>query len=177
MEEPDQKARFEQLLLPHLDAAYNLARWLTRNEHDAKDVVQEAFLRAYRFFGKFHGENCRAWLLTIVRNTTYSWLQKNRKHELTTTVDDELHEIADPEPNPAMLLLKNADRQEMMRAIESLPLEFREALILRELEGMSYKEIAELSEVPIGTVMSRLARARRQLERVLTQQLHSELTR
>jgi len=169
LEEQDKQARFEELMMPHLDSAFNLARWLTRNEHDAQDVVQEAFLRAYRFFEGFHGANARAWLLSIVRNTAYTWLRKNRKHELTT-FDLETHDVEDTSPNAEVLLLKKADRQELMRAVEELPVEFRETLILRELEGMSYKEIAELAEVPIGTVMSRLARARKLLQRSLEQQ-------
>ena len=157
--------------MPHLDAAYNLARWLTRNEHDAQDVVQDAFLRAFKFFEGFRGGNSRSWLLSIVRNTTYSWLQKNRKQELATVFDEKIHDIEDTASNPEVLLLKNADRQEIMRAVEQLPVEFREVIVLRELEGMSYKEIAELSDVPIGTVMSRLARARKQLQQSLGQRL------
>src|SRR5437867_8425408 len=153
--------------MPHLDAAYNLARWLTRNEHDAQDVVQDACLRAFKFFNGFHGGNSRSWLLSIVRNTTYTWLQKNRRQELATVFDEEIHDIKDASSNPEVLLVKNADRQEIMKAIEQLPVEFREALILRELEGMSYKEIAEMADVPIGTVMSRLARARKHLQQSL----------
>ncbi|MEY2429236.1 MAG: hypothetical protein QOJ40_2121 [Verrucomicrobiota bacterium] len=157
--------------MPHLDAAYNLARWLTRNEHDAQDVVQDAFLRAFKFFGGFHGGNSRSWLLSIVRNTTYTWLQKNRKHELATVFDEGVHDIEDTSSSPEALLIKNSDRQEVMRALEQLPVEFREVMIFRELEGMSYKEIAEMAEVPIGTVMSRLARARKQLQQSLGQRL------
>src|SRR5439155_4819043 len=157
----------------HLDAAYNLARWLTRNEHDAQDVVQDAFLRAYKFFGGFRGGNSRSWLLSVVRNTTYTWLQKNRKEELATVFEEEKHDVEDVSSNPAVLLLKNSDHREIMRAVEELPVEFREVLILRELEGMSYKEIAELADVPIGTVMSRLARARKQLQQSLGQRLES----
>ena len=168
LEEQEQQARFEETIMPHLDAAYNLARWLTRNEHDAQDVVQDAFLRAFKFFGVFRGGNSRSWLLSIVRNTTYTWLQKNRKLELVTVSDEEIHEIEDTSSNPEVLLLKNSDRQEMMRAVEQLPVEFREALILRELEGLSYKEIAEMADVPIGTVMSRLARARKLLQQSLS---------
>ena len=155
-------------MLPHLDAAYNLARWLAGNDHDAQDVVQEAFLRAFKFFGGFHGGNSRSWLLSIVRNTAYTWLQKNRKHELATVFDEEVHDIEDTSSSPEALLLKNSDRQEIMRALEQLPVEFREVMIFRELEGMSYKEIAEMAEVPIGTVMSRLARARKQLQQSLS---------
>ena len=170
MEEQEKQARFEQAMMPHLDAAFNLARWLTRNEHDAQDVVQDAFLRAFKFFGGFHGGNARSWLLSIVRNTAYTWLQKNRKHELATVFDEKQHDIEDPAANPEVLLLKNADRNEIMKAVEELPAEFREVLILRELEGMSYKEIAEVADVPIGTVMSRLARARTQLQQSLRRQ-------
>ena len=167
MEEQDEQARFEKTIMPHLDAAYNLARWLTRNEHDAQDVVQDAFLRALKFFRSFRGENSRSWLLSIVRNTTYTWLQKNRKKELATVFDEELHDVEDPSSNPEALLLKNSDRGEIMQALEQLPVEFREIMVLRELEGMSYKEISEIAEIPIGTVMSRLARARRQLQQSL----------
>ena len=171
MEELDEQARFEETIMPHLDAAYNLARWLTRNEHDAQDVVQDAFLRAFKYFSGFHGGNSRSWLLSIVRNTTYTWLQKNRKQDLATVFDEKIHDIEDTAANPEALLLKNADHQEVMRAVEQLPVEFREVMVLRELEGMSYKEIAEMAEVPIGTVMSRLARARKQLQQALGQRL------
>ena len=157
--------------MPHLDAGYNLARWLTRNEHDAQDVAQDAFLRAFKFFGGFHGGNSRSWLLSIVRNTAYTWLQKNRRQEVATVFDEEVHDIEDTSSSPEALLLKNSDRQEIMRALEQLPVEFREVMIFRELEGMSYKEIAEMAEVPIGTVMSRLARARKQLQQALGQRL------
>jgi len=157
--------------MPHLDAAYNLARWLTRNEHDAEDVAQDAVLRAFKFFDGFRGGNSRAWLLSIVRNTAYTWLQKNRKHEIATVFSEEKHDVEDLASNPEVLLLKTADHQEIMRAVEQLPVEFREVIILRELEGMSYKEIAKLSDVPLGTVMSRLARARKQLQQSLGQRL------
>ena len=173
MEEQDKQARFEETIMPHLDAAYNLARWLTRNEHDAEDVAQDAVLRAFKFFGGFHGANSRSWLLSIVRNTAYTWLQKNRKHEIATVFDETTHDVEDPAANPEVLLLKNADRQEIMKAVEELPVEFREVMILRELEGMSYQEIADMTEVPVGTVMSRLARARKQLQQSLGQRLES----
>ena len=168
MHKDDQRARFEETIMPHLDAAYNLARWLTRNEHDAQDVVQEAFLRAFKFFGGFHGGNSRSWLLSIVRNTAYTWLQKNRKPELASVFDEEMHMVEDAASNPEVLVLRNADHQQLMTAIEQLPVEFREAIVLRELEGMSYKEIADMADVPIGTVMSRLARARKQLQQLLS---------
>ena len=171
LEEQNKQARFEETIMPHLDAAYNLARWLTRNEHDAEDVAQDAVLRAFKFFDGFRGGNSRAWLLSIVRNTAYTWLQKNRKHEIAAVFSEEKHDVEDLASNPEVLLLKTADHQEIMRAVEQLPVEFREVIILRELEGMSYKEIAEMSDVPLGTVMSRLARARKQLQRSLGQRL------
>ncbi len=163
--------------MPHLDAAFNLARWLTRNEHDAQDVVQDAFLRAFKFFEGFHGGNSRSWLLSIVRHTTYTWLQKNRRPELATVFDEEQHDVEDTASNPEVLLLKNADRQEIMKAVEELPVEFREAMILRELEGMSYGEIADMTDVPVGTVMSRLARARKRLQQSLGQRFQSGVSK
>jgi len=162
LEEPNKLARFEQAVLPHLDAAYNLARWLVRDDADAQDVVQEAALRAYRFFEGFRGGDGRAWLLTIVRNVCHTWLRKNRAHELATPFDEEAHGVADD--NPETLLMENADAQALKEALEELPAEFREALILREMEGLSYKEIAGVADVPVGTVMSRLARARKRLQ-------------
>ena len=158
---------FEEVALPHLGAAYNLARWLTRNETDAEDVVQEAYLRAFKHFGSFHGDDGRPWLLAIVRNTCYTWMQHNRSPELTIPFDDELHETESKDLNPEALLLQSADTQMVREAVEKLPVEFREALVLRELEGLSYKQIAEVADVPLGTVMSRLARARRRLQEML----------
>jgi len=148
--------------MPHLDAAYNLARWLAGNEHDAADIVQDACVRAFRFAGGFRGGNSRSWLLTIVRNTACSWLKKNRPQAIVSINDDELAEIEDT--NSAANSFHGADTAALRAALEELPLEFREALVLRELEGFSYKEIAEVADVPVGTVMSRLARARRQLQ-------------
>ena|ERR1043165_384076 len=153
--------------MPHLDAAYNLARWLTRNEHDAEDIVQDAFLRAFKFFETFRGGNSRSWLLSIVRNTAYTWLEKNRKHEIGTVADDEIENIQDEAPGPETVLLQDTGHKEIMSAIDKLPVEFREAIVLRELEDMSYKEIADMMNVPLGTVMSRLARGRRQLQETL----------
>ena len=153
-------ARFEHTLLPHLDAAHNLARWLTGNSEDARDVVQEAFLRALTFFDGFHGEDGRGWLLTIVRNSCYDWLRKNRR---LTEMLDEAGEV-DPAPGPEALQLRQAGQHQVREAIERLPAEYREVLVLRELEGMSYKQIASVTDVPMGTVMSRLARARKRLE-------------
>ena len=157
--------------MPHLDAAYNLARWLTHNEHDAQDVVQEACLRAFKFLDGFRGGNSRSWLLSIVRNTCYTWLQQNRKSDLLTSFEEEKHDLEDPAAVPDLLLLKGDDHQMIMEALEELPPEFREVLILRELEESSYKEIAAITQVPIGTVMSRLARARQQLEQHLVRGL------
>jgi RNA polymerase sigma-70 factor (ECF subfamily) len=135
---------------------------LTRNDHDAEDVVQEAYLRAYRFFDAYHGGDFRAWLLTIVRNTCYTWLQQNRKPFVL--LDEEMAELDAAKSNPETLLLRNIDATQLRQAIEELPLEFREAIVLRDLEGMSYKEIAAIACAPLGTVMSRLARARDRLQ-------------
>jgi RNA polymerase sigma-70 factor (ECF subfamily) len=167
LKEQDQQTRFEEIIMPHLDVAYNLARWLTRNEHDAEDIVQDAFLRAFKFFEGFRGGNSRSWLLSIVRNTAYTWLEKNRRHEIGTMSDESIESLPDEAPNPEALLLQETGHQEIMEAIAELPVEFREAIILRELEEMSYKEIADVMSVPLGTVMSRLARARRQLQESL----------
>jgi RNA polymerase sigma-70 factor (ECF subfamily) len=167
LKEQEHQTHFEEIIMPHLDAAYNLARWLTRNEHDAQDVVQDAFLRAFKFFESFRGGNSRSWLLSIVRNTAYTWFEKNRRHEIGTISDEAIENIQDEAPNPEAYLLQHTGHQEIMNAIAELPLEFREAIILRELEEMSYKEIADVMNVPLGTVMSRLARARRQLQESL----------
>ena len=154
-------------MLPHLDAAYNLARWLAGNDHDAQDVAQEASLRAFKYFGSFRGENARAWLLSIVRNSFHTWLRKNRPNEKVVEINDEVLDIEDGSANAEAVNPNFADADVVRRAIAELPLEFREIVILREMEGFSYKEIAELAEVPIGTVMSRLARARKFLQKSL----------
>jgi len=168
-------ASFEKAILPHLDAAYNLARWLTRNDADAEDVVQEAYLRAFKFFGGFHGEGGRTWLLAIVRNTTYTWMQRNRSPELNMPLDDELHEVKSNDLNPEGLLLQKADAQMLRQAMEELPIEFREVLVLRELDEMSYKQIAAVADLPLGTVMSRLARARKRLQQILASHAQTEV--
>ncbi len=160
--------RFERCILPHLDAAYNLARWLTRNAHDAEDVVQEACLRAYQFFGGFRGADGRAWLLAVVRNTCYTWLERNRPREPLTPFDETKHTGADLPAGPQELAQRGEDRERLRRAIEGLPPEYREVIVLRELEGLSYREIAGITAAPLGTVMSRLARARERLQRGLT---------
>jgi RNA polymerase sigma-70 factor (ECF subfamily) len=162
------RERFEQAVLPHLDAAYNLARWLTRNDHDAQDVTQEAFLRAFRFFDGYQGGNMRAWLLTIVRNTCYTWMHQNRPPETSVEFDEEIHsEASSSGADPELQVLAGADKETVHRALAELPEIFREVLVLREMEGMSYKEIADVVSVSIGTVMSRLARARTRLREAL----------
>jgi RNA polymerase sigma factor (sigma-70 family) len=162
--------RFEDTVLPHLDAAYDLARWLTRSDDQAEDILQAACLRALRFFATFQGGNARAWLLTIVRNTFYNWLRQNRAQDVATPFDEELHseapnrsEIGDPEAE----LFRKADGRLLRRALEELPIAFREAIVLREIEGLSYKEIAAIAGIPVGTVMSRLSRGRRLLQQYL----------
>ena len=158
---------FNEAVLPHLDAAYNLARWLTRNDQDAEDVVQEASLRAFKYWKGFSGRDCRSWLLAIVRNTFYSWLrQRSEQPELTE--DGEIDDVDVRILNPENMLLRNADREMLKAALEDLAVEFREAIVLREMEGLSYKEIADIAAVPIGTIMSRLARARKRLQVYLT---------
>ena len=166
--------RFDRAVLPHLDAAFNLARWLTRNDHDAEDVVQEAYLRAYQFFDSFHGGDGRAWLLRIVRNTCYTWLEKNRPRELAVTFDETKHSAETKEAGPEAPLIASEDREMLRRALEELPPEFREVIVLRELEGLSYKDIAAVTGVPVGTVMSRLARARQRLQECLSEPKREE---
>jgi RNA polymerase sigma-70 factor (ECF subfamily) len=170
----DQRTLFEQTVLPHLAAAYNLARWLTHNDQDAEDVVQEAYLRAFRFFGGFHGGDSRAWLLTIVRHTCYTWLRQQRAHDLITVFDEDLHTPECPTADPETQLVQQASAQALRAAVEALPVEFREVVVLRDLEELSYKEIATIANIPIGTVMSRLARARKRLQRALLTQAGKE---
>ena len=161
--DPAKLARFERAMLPHLDAAYNLARWLAGGAQDADDVVQEACLRALAFFDGFHGEDGRAWLLAIVRNTCYDFLRKNRRNAQLAAPVDDLDWAADTAPDPEEEQLRSADREMVRQGLEALPADYREVLVLRELEGMSYKQIARVIDAPIGTVMSRLARARKRL--------------
>jgi RNA polymerase sigma factor (sigma-70 family) len=172
-QEQGRVARFEAVVLPHLDAAYNLARWLTRDEHAAEDLVQDAVLRGMKFFGSFRGEDGKAWILAIVRNLCFDWFRRRRNQDAHDSFDEDIHSATgadsagDGWSDPAAW----ADTQQRARwvreALESLPPEHREALVLRELEGLSYKEIATISAVPLGTVMSRLARARSQLRTLL----------
>jgi RNA polymerase sigma-70 factor (ECF subfamily) len=170
----DDLTSFEALMLPHLDAAHNLARWLVRNEQDAQDVVQEAYLRAFKSFGGFHGSNGRAWLLTIVRNTSYTLLKKNRAVDLTTTFDEESHAVGHESVTPARILEHAEDAELIRKAMDKLPAEFREILTLRHQEGLSYKEIREIVNIPAGTVMSRLARARAKLREYLVAEIGKE---
>jgi RNA polymerase sigma-70 factor (ECF subfamily) len=165
---PDKRKQFEQVVLPHLDAAYNLARWLTSDDQDAQDVVQDAYLRAFKFFDSYHGGSSRAWLLTIVRNTTYTWMRQNRQQTNVSLVEFDEDDIEDTEA--ASLegsLLQEADYQQVREALAALPVEFREVIVLHDLEGLAYKEIALVTNIPLGTVMSRLSRARGRLQQDL----------
>lgn len=167
--------RFQALVLPHLDSAFNLARWLTRSPQEAEDIVQEAYLRAFKFFDSFHGEDGRVWLLGIVRNTFYSWYQRNKTQAQSTVFDEELHSIAAEisaatqyaDNNPEALLIQKDSQRQLHRALEALSVEFREVIVMRELEELSYKQIAGIVGIPIGTVMSRLGRGRKQLAAIL----------
>jgi RNA polymerase sigma-70 factor, ECF subfamily len=163
--EPADRQRFERLVMPHQDAAFNLARWLLRSRADAEDVTQEAMVRAFRFIAGFHGVDARAWLLQIVRNSCYTWLEKNRRADLTSEFDEAIH--LQPTQSPEEAAVASNERERLMKALETLPARSREVLVLRELEGCSYKEIATITSIPIGTVMSTLARARDGLKRVL----------
>jgi RNA polymerase sigma-70 factor, ECF subfamily len=170
------KRRFETLALQHLDAAYNLARWLVRNDDDANDIVQDAFLRAMRAFGGFRGDNARPWLLAIVRNTAFTWLRKNRPSNVQVSYEEEIHGDAraefGPEPEtPEAHALRTENRRAINDALARLPIELREAVVLRELEDLSYREIAVVQAIPIGTVMSRLSRGRQLLGRYLRQEI------
>jgi RNA polymerase sigma-70 factor (ECF subfamily) len=159
--------RFELVVLPHLDAAYNLARWLIRSPADAEDVVQEACLRALRFFDGFRGGDSRAWLLKIVRNTCYSWVRKNRPTELSDEFDETVHSTEVLGEDAEAKLVSRANSEQVRKALEALPAGFREVLVLREIEELSYKEISDITGVPMGTVMSSLSRARRRLREEL----------
>ena len=161
----DDRSRFEAIVMPHLDAAYNLARWLLGGRSEAEDVTQDAMLRAYRFFNTFHSGDGRAWLLQIVRNCCYTWLQKNRNWVDVDELDDA--SVPRERDTPESLAISGNDRERLTRALDQLPPHFREVLVLRELEGCSYKEIAAITSRPMGTVMSALARARHQLRVLL----------
>jgi RNA polymerase sigma-70 factor (ECF subfamily) len=178
-----QREQFEQLVLPHMDAAYNLARWLVRNPQDAEDMAQEAMTRAIKFFSGFRGGDSRAWLLTIVRNCCFTWLGRNRAKDLAE-FDEDMHSpgissganqssIQTPPSNPETMAVAQAESARVRRALEELPVIFRESVVMRELEGMSYKEIADVTGVSIGTVMSRLARGRDRLRTILVESIRT----
>ncbi|HTQ95153.1 MAG TPA: sigma-70 family RNA polymerase sigma factor [Candidatus Acidoferrum sp.] len=175
MLEPEEKRRFEECVLPHLDAAFNLALWLLRDKSNAEDATQEAILRAYRFFGTYRTGDARAWLLQIVRNYCYTWLRKNRPQEDTSVIEEDL--MPSSAPSPEALAIASHDRERVSSALEALPTHFREIFVLRELEGCSYKEIAAITSHPIGTVMSALARARKQLKNALSESRQKESSR
>jgi RNA polymerase sigma-70 factor (ECF subfamily) len=167
LSEENPSRRFSEAALPHLDAAFNLARWLSRNDHDAQDIVQEAFLRAFRAFGTFRGGSPKPWLLAIVRNTSYTWLSRHRRAELEVAYDDEIHGGADgpagpaDDGNPEAIVARAEDARLVNEVLAELPVGYREVLVLRDIEELSYKEIAQVAGLPIGTVMSRLARGRK----------------
>jgi RNA polymerase sigma factor (sigma-70 family) len=172
LDHQDKTRRFETVVLPHLDAAYRLARWLTRNDQDAEDVVQMAFMRAFRFFEGFHGGNARAWMLTIVRRTYYTWLRDHRHEDDEIGFDEALHSGAEAGASaspyeagshPESIAASHNIQRIVNQALEKLPRAYREIVMLKDIENLSYKEIAEVAEIPIGTVMSRLARGRKLL--------------
>src|SRR5947208_10027482 len=178
-QEPDatqehELASYEETMLPHMDAAHNLAKWLLRNDDDAQDVVEEAYLRAFKSFSGFHGSNGRAWLLTIVRNTSYTLLKKNRAVDLSTTFDEEIHASDHESASPAAILEHAEDAELIRNAMDQLPTEFREIVILRHQQDLSDKEIGEILRIPPGTVMSRLARARGKLKEYFAAQIGKE---
>ena len=174
LKDQDKQAQFEQTVLPHINAAFNLAHWLINNDQDAEDIVQESYLRAYKYYSSYQGGNSRAWLLTIVRNTCYTWLHENQAQGLTVDLDDELSSVEFDGADPERSLQIKADQQSVGRAMEELPAAYRELIVLREMEALSYKEIALIAGVPIGTVMSRLARARQALKECLSQRYKEE---
>ncbi|MDH5217316.1 MAG: sigma-70 family RNA polymerase sigma factor [Gammaproteobacteria bacterium] len=169
------KELFERIMLPHLEAAFNLARWLVNNRSDAEDIVQEAYLKAFRLFDSYADKNSHAWILAIVRNTTYTWLKQNKRFQLNKTLDDESY-LASEGPDsanniavmdPCEWQTLQSDIQGLYLAIDLLPLNMKEIIILREIEGCSYRELAEILDIPPGTVMSRVSRARQSLQCVL----------
>lgn len=171
----EKMVRFEKVILPHLDSAYNLARWMTRNPTDAEDVAQEALLRAFRFFDGFRGEDGRVWLLAIVRNTYLTWIRRQSPQQNSTEFDEHLHTDLELSVTPESDVLRRANVEQVRRAIESLPPEYREVLLMRELEQMSYKEIAAATESPLGTVMSRISRARSMLRQLIASERRMEV--
>jgi len=169
------REQFDELVLPHLRAAFNLARWLLRSREDAEDVTQEALMRAFRFFGGFRGTDARAWLLQIVRNTCYTWIEKNSPMASSVEFDESMH--LSPIPGPEAQAVTASEREKLAKALEQLSPRSREVIVLRELEGCSYKEIAAITAMPIGTVMSTLARARERLQELLGAHARKEAVR
>ncbi len=173
MVDPIKTQRFQAMVMPHINSAYNLARWLTHGHADAEDIVQETYLRAFKFFDSFHGDDSRVWLLSIVRNTFYTWYSQNKVHNQNTPFEEDLQrtdagaERSDAE-NPEHILLQKDSQRILNQALRELPIEFREVMVLRELEELSYKQIADIVQIPIGTVMSRLGRGRKQLAAILS---------
>ena len=164
MDEASKLALFERNIVPHLNAAHNLARWLTRNQQDAEDVVQEAYLRAFRFFDGFHGGDGRAWLLAVVRNTSLSWLGRRTSAKSTRIeFDERVHGMTDERGNVEEVLIRNSKIDSLRTCVEALPVEYREVIVMRELQELSYREISEVTGIPLGTVMSRLSRGRARL--------------
>jgi RNA polymerase sigma factor (sigma-70 family) len=172
MNDQDQRTRFETQMLPLMSEAYNLARWFMKNEPDARDAVQEAYLKAFRYFQSFQGDSGRPWLLRIVRNVCYDALRaKESEHNLVSLEDEAVAEVQDTKPAPNVLAIQNSTKLQIREALEALPLEFKTVIILREFDGFSYKEISDIIDVPIGTVMSRLSRARQQLAVLLQEEV------
>ncbi len=163
-------AEFEEAIIPHLGAAYDLARWLTRNSHEAEDVVQESYLKAFRFFDGFHGGDGKAWLMAIVRNTCFTLLQKNKVNAASDVFDERLHSDAARVVDAEEALIERVGLESLRGCIEVLPAEYREVVVMREIQELSYKQIAEITCVPVGTVMSRLSRGRKRLEECVTRQ-------
>jgi RNA polymerase sigma factor (sigma-70 family) len=175
MNDQGRRIHFENQMLPLVSEAYNLARWMMKNEPDARDVVQDAYLKAFRYFGSFHGDSGRAWLLRIVRNVCYDALRaRDSQHKIISLDEETAAEVPDSKPTPNVLAIQNSTKLRIREALEALPLEFKTVIILREFDGCSYKEISEIVGVPVGTVMSRLARARRQLARLLQEERENE---
>jgi RNA polymerase sigma factor (sigma-70 family) len=175
MNEQGRRIRFENQMLPIMPEAYNLARWMMKNEPDACDAVQDAYLKAFRYFESFHGDSGRAWLLRIVRNVCYDALRARDSQRNIVSLDEETAaEVPDSKPSPNVLAIQNSTKLRIREALEALPLEFKTVIILREFDGFSYKEISDIAGVPVGTVMSRLSRARRQLAALLQEEGENE---
>jgi RNA polymerase sigma factor (sigma-70 family) len=175
MNDQSRRIRFENQMLPFMSEAYNLARWMMKNEPDARDAVQDAYLKAFRYFESFHGDSGRAWLLRIVRNVCYDALRARDSQRNVISLDEETAaEVPDSKPGPNVLAIQNSTKSRVREALEALPLEFKTVIILREFDGFSYKEISGIMGVPVGTVMSRLSRARQQLAALLQEEGENE---